>query len=295
MRTEATKEFARSYKALFAYFYGIAPKRTEIKSAPIEDDTGFTTFIPTPVTVIDTDRGITTPIPVMPMTQEEFEDRGNRFIVELNENVLNYSNEINRAFLLSCFGEVGFGDKILPTIKMLMDAELYDEAILLDKLIRYNDFIYSLQKDTDIWSEFDGIEQYKKEIKNNSKTIKEEIQRDYIPKNIQDSSIPINPQHLTTRIKKKGRPSKPFDDILVSDREIIKGKLHSLIDGKGDKQAVLYIKAAIQMGMIQKPTYTQFINEFGNIVSKQNFNSCLSRNTYSDDELRGAKQALESK
>lgn len=49
------------------------------------------------------------------------------------------------------------------------------------------------------------------------------------------------------------------------------------------------------MGMIQKPTYTQFINEFGNIVSKQNFNSCLSRNTYSDDELRGAKQALESK
>lgn len=108
MRTEATKEFARSYKALFAYFYGITPKRTEIKSAPIEDDTGFTTFIPTPVTVIDTDRGITTPIPVMPMTQEEFEDRGNRFIVELNENVLNYSNEINRAFLLSCFGGSGF-------------------------------------------------------------------------------------------------------------------------------------------------------------------------------------------
>lgn len=102
-------------------------------------------------------------------------------------------------------------------------------------------------------------------------------------------------QQPTDEIKKRGRPSKPFDSIIVKDKEITKKKLHSLIDGKKDKQAILYIKAAIQIGIIQKPSHTQFINEFGYIASKQNFNSCLSKNTYSDDELKGATQALKNK
>lgn len=103
------------------------------------------------------------------------------------------------------------------------------------------------------------------------------------------------PQQPTFEIKKRGRPSKPFDDILVKDKEITKKKLHSLIDGKKNKQAILYIKAAIQIGFIQKPTYTQFINEFGKIATRQNFNSFLSKNAYSDDELKGATQALKNK
>lgn len=107
-----------------------------------------------------------------------------------------------------------------------------------------------------------------------------------------DSGISSNLLLPITSPKKRGRPSKPFDDILVTNRETIKSKLHSLIDGKQDSKAVIYIKAAIQLGIIQKPTYTQFINEFGNIVSKQIFNKYLSANAYSDDELKGAKQAL---
>lgn len=92
----------------------------------------------------------------------------------------------------------------------------------------------------------------------------------------------------------KGRPSKPFDDILVKDKEATKRKLHSLIDGKQDSKAVIYIKAAIQLGVIQKPTHTQFIKEFGSIVSKQIFNKYINGNLYSDDELKGAKQALKN-
>ena len=106
-------------------------------------------------------------------------------------------------------------------------------------------------------------------------------------------SITVRPElHIVNTKKKKGRPSKPFNDILVKDKEATKRKLHDLIDGKEDSKAVIYIKAAIQLGMMLKPTHTQFINEFGNIVSKQIFNKYLSANLYSDDEFAGAKQAL---
>lgn len=101
--------------------------------------------------------------------------------------------------------------------------------------------------------------------------------------------------HAVNQKKKRGRPSKPFSDILAEGKEDALQRLHELIDGKTDSKTVLYIKAAMQLGMILKPTHTQFINEFGNIVSKQIFNKYLNANLYSDDELAGAKRALTNK
>ena len=92
--------------------------------------------------------------------------------------------------------------------------------------------------------------------------------------------------------KKKGRPSKTFDAVLVGNKEATKKKLHGLIDGKSGRDAVIYIKTAITLGIILRPTHTQFIGEFGNIASKQIYNKYLSENLYYDGELEGAKQAL---
>ena len=62
---------------------------------------------------------------------------------------------------------------LTPTREKLIDAGLYNEAILLDELIKYKDFIHRLQDDG-ILGELDGIEQYKKETTNNSDTRKKE-------------------------------------------------------------------------------------------------------------------------
>lgn len=110
----------------------------------------------------------------------------------------------------------------------------------------------------------------------------------------EENGISPIPQQPTFKRKKRGSPKRTFDSILVKDKEITKKKLHSLIEGKEDSKAVIYIKAAIQMGIIQKPTYTQFEDEFGKIASKSTFNKYLRENKYSDDELQGAKQALKN-
>lgn len=133
-----------------------------------------------------------------------------------------------------------------------------------------------------------------KEIPKEAENNNEATDELYLPSelNTEQEYSKILPNSLSLTTKRKGRPRKPFKDILVKDKEATKRKLHSLIDGKQDSKAVIYIKAAIQLGIIQKPTHTQFINEFGTIVSKQVFNKYLSENLYSDDELTGAKQAL---
>lgn len=120
------------------------------------------------------------------------------------------------------------------------------------------------------------------------------LQKEYKPEQEAQKNVQEQPKLKVNgnSNRSKGRPSKPFADVLVKDKEATKSKLHSLIDGKQDSKAVIYIKAAIQLGMIQKPTHTQIINEFGRIVSKQIFNKYINGSLYSDDELKGAKQAL---
>lgn len=93
--------------------------------------------------------------------------------------------------------------------------------------------------------------------------------------------------------KKKGRPVKSFDEVLVVDKENTKRKLHNCIEGKSGEAAVIYIKAAIKLGMIQTPTYTQFKNEFGDIVSKTIYNKYIKEEKYTADEMEGAKRVLE--
>lgn len=95
--------------------------------------------------------------------------------------------------------------------------------------------------------------------------------------------------------KPKGRPSKPFNSVLVGNENKINTTLitlHNLMNGKNGSQAVLYIKAAIIMGVMQRPTYTQFKKEFGEIASKAIYNKYVGGDLFSNDEIEGAQRAL---
>lgn len=174
MEINNTKAFAEEYKRLVDYFYGIAPLKKAVEEVGEKDEaTGWISYTTQEVTVLDKDGIIENPIPHLSITLEEFSEKADLFIEELNQNVTTYSNEINKAVLLSCFGKIGFADMITPTRRMFIDAGLYNEAILLDELIKYKDLIYRLQDDG-ILGEMNGIEQYKEEITNNSNTHKKE-------------------------------------------------------------------------------------------------------------------------
>ena len=102
-------------------------------------------------------------------------------------------------------------------------------------------------------------------------------------------------QPISSKKKGKGRPSKPFNSVLVGDDEkkkVTLKTLHNLVKDKANSKAVLYIKTAISMGLIQKPTYTQFTKEFGQIASRTIYNKYVTQNLFSEDEIKGAKQAL---
>ena len=78
-------------------------------------------------------------------------------------------------------------------------------------------------------------------------------------------------QTAPEQAKPQGRPTKPFKDSMLND---INGEkleiVHTFMDGKKGKDAVAIILACIDIGWMQKPTYGQVKNEFGDIGSKAN-------------------------
>ena len=88
----------------------------------------------------------------------------------------------------------------------------------------------------------------------------------------------------------KGRPSKSFYDYLLGDEETKKAtlsKMHTLIDGKYGKDVVLVLRAAMEKGLISKPTHTPVKKEFGDIGSYQNYDTYMNRYIFTDEELKG--------
>ncbi len=92
----------------------------------------------------------------------------------------------------------------------------------------------------------------------------------------------------------KGRPKKPFKDNLIDDAEGKKlQKLHLLIDGRKGKAVSLVILASIKKGwLIEKPTFTQVKDEFGDIGTQQGFANYLDENKFTKEELEGAINSL---
>lgn len=93
---------------------------------------------------------------------------------------------------------------------------------------------------------------------------------------------------------KPGRKTKPFKDVVVGENSWVVDRLHELIDDKTDSSAVLYIAAACDLGLITQPTYTQFVNEFRKIASRQIYNIYVTPQKWPKTNLNSAKAALDN-
>lgn len=106
----------------------------------------------------------------------------------------------------------------------------------------------------------------------------------------QENKLPIP----KTRPSKKGRPKDVFSNY-ISDKAIeiwLLPTLHQLIDEKGGKNAVLPIAACISMGLITTPTYKAFVDEFGELTSRQNYNKYREPKRHNPADIDSVKQVL---
>ena len=96
--------------------------------------------------------------------------------------------------------------------------------------------------------------------------------------------------------KPQGRPTKPFGDSMLNDINGERLKIvHTFMDGKKGKDAVAIILACIDIGWMQKPTYGQVKNEFGDIGSKANYNQYLDKRKFNyQEEIEPIKNALKN-
>lgn len=92
----------------------------------------------------------------------------------------------------------------------------------------------------------------------------------------------------------KGRPQKAIKDCMIDDEDGVKlSKIHQAIKGKIGKEAALIILACVKKGWMTTPTYTQVVNEFGDIGSQQGFSKYMELGRFRDTEIIGAMNSLD--
>lgn len=102
------------------------------------------------------------------------------------------------------------------------------------------------------------------------------------------------PEPQQSNNKRKGRPKIPFKDLMRDDTNGGKlQKMHNLMQGKKGKGAALIVLACIKKGWIEKPTYSQVKEEFGDVGAQQGFTQYLNENKFSKEEIDGAISSLD--
>lgn len=92
----------------------------------------------------------------------------------------------------------------------------------------------------------------------------------------------MEPQQEQQKRKHKvspGRPSKFISEfILYADKEKLLNRMHSLIDGKKGKEAVLIIFASVVAGYMTRPTHGSVEKEFGRLCATSYYNKIMQNN-----------------
>lgn len=92
----------------------------------------------------------------------------------------------------------------------------------------------------------------------------------------------------------KGRPKETLKTKMIDDANGGKlQKMHSVMKDKKGKDADVILLAAIKKGWLMKPTYTQVINEFGDIGSRTGYNKYLNEQMFTEEEIEGARNSLD--
>lgn len=77
------------------------------------------------------------------------------------------------------------------------------------------------------------------------------------------------------------------------DSEKLLAKLHTLMDGKTGKEALIYLTVCIIDGMINRPTFKQFEAEFPYICKRANYYRYTDPNNFTKNEKEAARKALD--
>jgi hypothetical protein len=106
-------------------------------------------------------------------------------------------------------------------------------------------------------------------------------------------------QHERPKVtaKGKGRPKAAIKEMMIDDDGGGKLKaLHRAMGGKKGKAAATFIRAAVKLGWMVKPTFKAVENEFGDIGNRSGFNKYMADDSrqITDEEIAGAMQALEN-
>lgn len=97
-----------------------------------------------------------------------------------------------------------------------------------------------------------------------------------------------------TRRRGRGRPKESLKDKMVNDEDGSKlQKIHTIMQGKKGKDAVLVLLACVLKGWMDRPTYKQVKDEFGDIGSKSGFNRYFAESMFTAEEIKGAKSRLD--
>ena len=100
-------------------------------------------------------------------------------------------------------------------------------------------------------------------------------------------------QHKNQPARGKGRPKETLKDKMINDADGSKlQKVHTVMNGKKGKDAALIAIACIKKGWMQKPTFTQVAEEFGDIGTQQGFTKYLNESCFAKDEIEGAINSL---
>lgn len=96
-----------------------------------------------------------------------------------------------------------------------------------------------------------------------------------------------------TTSKPKRTPKTITDRITnnVDASDLLK-KLHTLMDNKSGKDALVYLTICIADGKLNRPTFKQFQNEFTNICERANYYRYTKKAIYTADELSAARIAF---
>ena len=110
----------------------------------------------------------------------------------------------------------------------------------------------------------------------------------------QESQPHPKQQQKSQPARGKGRPKETLKDKMVNDVDGSRlAKVHTVMNGKKNKDAALIILACIKKGWMLKPTFTQVEEEFGDIGVQQGFTKYLNGNQFTKDEIEGAINSLD--
>ncbi|MCJ2382354.1 hypothetical protein MUN53_17365 [Parabacteroides sp. AGMB00274] len=105
---------------------------------------------------------------------------------------------------------------------------------------------------------------------------------------------PEQQQKIDKPTRGKGRPKETLKDKMINDADGNKlQKVHIVMNDKKGKDAALIILACIKKGWMQKPTFTQVAEEFGDIGKQQGFTKYLKESYFTKDEIEGAINSLD--